>query len=385
VAGTALAVALLAGALAAGPAAARDTSRVERIRIDGSGVHVERAGAGKVVRIEAGDGDGAVVRIDESGDTSRSREVVHIGPHIRVESDGADRVRMFSDIEVAPGEDVDGDVVALFGSIDVRGRVSGNAVAVLGSVRMHPGARIDGDAVAVGGVLDQPQGAEVGGESVSIGFLQFAPGFPPFATLLLIVLIGWAVSLVAGWLLWLVFPLRMLRVAVTASRSTGGSLLLGILFPPLAVIAAVLLSVTVIGVPLALLLPVLCLVIAWAGQVAATYLLGARLLRRPLGPGSPVGPIVAGSLVVAVLFAVAALLATPQGFLRSLALFPLLLGLLITTVMGTIGSGAVLLSKFGTRPLDAADPEYAPAAVAPQAPLGPGAGEPAATATPPVV
>lgn len=384
------AVALCVAACVPGAARAqksRDTSRVESIRIDDRGIRVERGGDGKKgIRISA-DIDGGphtVVRIDDHGDTLAGGEVVRIGRHVSFESDHADRVRMFSDIEIAQDEEIDGDVVALFGSIDVRGRVTGNTVAVLGSIRMHPGARIDGDAVAVGGVLDQPQGAEVGGESVSVGFLQFTPWMPPFATLLVIVLVGWVVSVVAGWLLWLVFPSRMLRVSVTASRSTGWSLLLGVLFPPLAVIAGVLLSVTVIGLPLAFLLPVLCIVIGWAGQVAATYLLGARLLRRPLGQGGPVAPIVAGSLVVAALFVVGALLATPQGFLRSLALFPLMLGLLVTTILGTIGSGAVLVSKFGTRPYDPTDPEHVPAPMSPPAPAIP-ATEGPATAAPPAI
>jgi hypothetical protein len=365
-------IGVIAGAASAKVVVHRDgdTTQVRRIRIDENGVRVEKGGDGRGLRIETRVDPGhRVIRIDDNGDTLFDSDddadgTIHIGNgHISFDSDNSDRVRMFSDIEIAKDEEIDGDVVSLFGSVDVHGRVTGNVVAVLGSVRMHPGARIDGDAVAVGGGLDQPAGAQVGGESVSVGFLQWTPGIPPLAILLVTIVCCFVLSVVAGWLLWLVFPGRMVRVAITASRSTGWSLMLGILFPPLAVIAAVLLSITVIGLPLAFLLPVACLVIAWAGQVATTYLVGSRLLRRPLGVGNPIGPIVAGSLVVAVLFALGALLAGPQGFIRSLALFPLALGLLVTTVMGTIGAGAVLRSMFGTRPFDTNDLDHTPSAM----------------------
>jgi hypothetical protein len=367
------------------------TGEVRRISVSDRGIVIERepgratsGGAGhrrvhRGVSIRNG-----IVEIggsaSDSADTG-SVEVIRIGHGIHVGTGDEDRVRMFSDVEVRPGEHVDGDVVALFGSVDVKGQVSGNVVAVFGSVKMTPGAIVDGDAVAVGGVLEQPQGAVVNGESVSLSFLPLAPTVPPVTALMLLVVAGWLASLVAGWILWLIFPGRMLRVAVSASRHTGWSVLLGLLLPPLAVVACVLLLVTIIGIPLAFLMPLFVLFVGWAGQIAAVYLLGCRLLRRPLGSPAFL-PIFVGSLLVAALLAMGGLMGGPQGALRTLALFFPILGGLLLIGLGVIGSGAVLYSGFGARPAEIRDPEQ----VATGAGTAPAAGLAAAAppATPPI-
>ena len=359
----ALAAAALAALLGASAAHARlaadSTGEVRRISVSDRGIVIERAPEGSrsaLSRHRRSHGSvtvgdrGVEIRGGDLGSSdSGASEVIRIGRGIHIESGSENRVRMFSDIEVRPDERVDGDVVALCGSVTVKGQVSGDVVAVCGSVRMSPGARIEGDAVAVGGVLDQPQGAVVNGESVSLNFLPITPSVPPVTALLLLVLAGWLVSVVAGWILWLIFPGRMLRVAVSASRHTGWSVLLGLMLLPLAVIVAVLLLVTIIGIPIALLMPLFVLFVGWAGQIAAVYLLGCRLLRRPLGSAAFL-PILVGSLLVAVLLATGWLIVGPEGALRTLALFFPILGGLLIAGLGVIGSGAVIYSGFGSRP-----------------------------------
>ena len=279
-----------------------------------------------------------------------SRTTKIVGPGVVVDTDESGMVRMFSDAEVPRGERVEGDVVAIFGDVLIEGSVSGNAVAVFGSVRLAPGASVEGDAVAVGGGLDQPQGATVGGQSVSLGFLPLRWGVPALSFLLGLVLIAWLLSLILGWVLMLIFPTRMLRIATTASRRTGGSLLLGLLSAPLFVIAVVLLLVTVIGIPIAVMLPVAYLIAERAGQLALSYALGCRLMQRRLGEGSFMMPMLAGTSFVATFFMLGIVLGRPEGFLRTAALFFDLLGFLLVTGMSVIGVGAFLLSRAGARP-----------------------------------
>ncbi|MBI5711168.1 MAG: polymer-forming cytoskeletal protein [Candidatus Eisenbacteria bacterium] len=363
-AGLAVAAALLLSA-APGLAARQpgDSGQVvRRVRIGPAGIRIEETAGGESAAtgrprhhvkgvIKVGPRGVRIERLD--GDSAESGGDVEIeSPGLVVNAGNAGLVRLFADAEVPAGRRIEGDVVAVFGSVDVAGVVSGNVVAVFGSVRLRPGASVDGDVVAIGGVLDHPAGATVNGQSVQLGFFPIAWGLPTLPVLLFTVLVGWLLTLFMGWLLALVFPERTLRIAVTASRHTAGSFFLGVLSAPMFVIALVLLFITVIGIPLAFLLPLLYALVVWTGQIAASYVLGCKLTRRRLGQGGLIGPVVAGTLFVALFFVAGAALAAPPGFTRTLSLFFTLLGLLLVVGLSTIGTGALLLSRFGGRPDD---------------------------------
>lgn len=232
------------------------------------------------------------------------------------------------------------------------GEVTGDVVAVFGSVRLEPGASAGGDVVAVGGVLDQDPEATVHGESISLNFMPMEWGVPGIQVMFGMVLFCWLVALVMGWLLHLLFPTRMMRIATTAARRPAASFFLGLFSAPLMVITIVLLLITVIGIPFAVVLPIVYVFGVWAGQIAVTYLLGCRLLRRPLGEGRSPVPLLAGISFVAAFFIAGAVLAGPPGASRTLALFFTLLGGLLILGLSALGSGSVLLSLYGTRPRD---------------------------------
>jgi hypothetical protein len=339
------------------PPAAGDSEQVlKSFVIDKNGVRIETGARhsgepGVDIRIDKGEIHPRVTIGDADGDSGR-RVVRVVPPGIVVDTDGAGLVRVFADAEVPAGERIDGDVVAVFGSVLVQGTVSGNVVSVFGSVKLEPESSVEGDVVAIGGGLDQQRGATVGGESVSLGFLPGALGMPALPVLLISVFLGWLLSIFAGWLLTLLIPDRMLRVATVASRRGVASFFLGLVSTPLMLFSCMLLLITVIGIPIAMLLPLLFVMMAWAGQIASTYVLGSRLLRRRLGEGGAMRPILTGALFVALFFVAGALLATPPGFPRTAALFFSLLGVLLVFCLTTIGTGAFLLSRFGTRPAD---------------------------------
>ncbi len=368
----AMAPASLARAAKTGGAATDTPVTVHRVRIGPAGIRVEDygRGAGRIGerhRERVGD----VIRVGPRGVTVVSSESESVvvgggsgvhGPGVVVDTGNAGLVRVFADANVPAGETVQGDVVAVFGSVDVAGKVDGDVVAVFGSVRLHPGAVVDGDAVAIGGVLDHPAGAQVQGQSVALGFFLPGWGMPTLATLLTGVVLGWLVTLFLGWLLAMLFPERMLRIGSTASRHTAGSFFLGLLSAPLFVIALVLLFITVVGIPFALLLPLAYMLAVWAGQIAASYVLGCKILRRRPGEGGLMGPIVAGTLLVALLFVAGAALATPEGAVRTLSLFFTLLGVLLVLGLSIIGTGALILSRVGSK---SAEPGTPPAGAAP--------------------
>ncbi len=310
-------------------------------------------------------GHGVTVTV---GDSGRGRRVVVIGPHVRVDEDGQ-IVRLFTDVVVPAGQRVDGDVVTVFGSSKVDGHVSGNVVAVFGSVTLGTGSAVDGDMVAVLGGVHRSATATVGGETVDLGFEPLIPGLPALPTVLLLVGMFWVFSLIGGWIVALVMPGRLVRITATASRRMGGALLLGMGAIPLVVLTVVLLCITVIGIPVALLLPIAFGFVMWIGQYAGFYGLGQKLLRRRLQQGSIFGGLVTGTLFVTAFFVLAAVFAWTPGVSRSVSLFLFAVGSLICIALQLIGCGAVLLSRFGTRPVDlgpAVAP--APATVLPPAP-----------------
>src|SRR5262249_52335480 len=134
-----------------------------------AGIHVSRRDHfrrfeitrhGVTVRRERPDSDSSHVLA--SGDFDGRRFTIHGAEN------GTGIVRLFSDATVHPGERVDGDVVAVFGSVRVEGEVDGAAVAVFGSLDLGHEAVVHGDAVAVGGTLRQSEGSKVTGQSVQV-------------------------------------------------------------------------------------------------------------------------------------------------------------------------------------------------------------------------
>ena len=318
------------------------------------------AGSGTTVRMDTRHG-ARRIEIDRHGltfkrmrsDSDSSRTTVggeFRGGPIEVHGSGNGIVRLFSDAVVRPGERVDGDVVAVFGSVRVEGEVEGAAVAVFGSLDLRDGAIVHGDAVAVGGALHQDEDSRVTGQTVMVGFLPMTLGLPGLPLVLATIVLAWLVSMFFGWIAAALFPDRLARVAITSSRRTGASFALGVASGPLMLMTTMLLLVTVVGIPLAFLLPLVYVGILYTGNLAATYVLGCKLTRRRLGSGGVTAPLMAGSLLVASIFGFGAILWETPGMVRTVALFFMLVGMMLVIGLSTIGAGAFLLSRAGTRP-----------------------------------
>ena len=313
-------------------------------------------------RIEIGRYGVSVTRTPSDSDSDFDSSRVTIGgdfeggPIVVRGSGGNGIVRLFSDARVGPSERVEGDVVAVFGSVRVEGEVDGSAVAVFGSLDLRRGAVVRGDAVAVGGALNASDGSKVSGQSVQVGLLPLTLGLPGLPLVLATIMLAWLVSLFFGWIGAALFPARLARIAITSSRRTAASLGLGILSGPLMVMATLLLMVTVIGIPIAMILPVAYVAVVYAGQIAATYVLGCKLTRRRLGQGGVTAPLFSGSLLVASIFGFGAILWDTPGIVRTVALFFMLVGVLLMVGLSAIGTGAFLLSRAGSRQSDAGEP-----------------------------
>lgn len=76
---------------------------------------------------------------------------------------GPNAVRATRRLDIANGEEINGNVALQRGVLDIAGHVTGSVLAVNASVTLRPTARIDGDILVIGGTLSGRDSARVGG------------------------------------------------------------------------------------------------------------------------------------------------------------------------------------------------------------------------------
>jgi hypothetical protein len=335
---------------------------VKGVTISGEGIRIQ---GGEVVT-----GSGVVVKVPPIPDVPNPDVDVHIDfddSSLKAMGYGhhgsGDIVQMFQDVHVPRQMVVNGDVVSIFGDVDVEGMVEGQVVSVLGGVELADSARVGGDVVSVGGHVRAAPTANIQGQTVSMPVFgpprmaHWLPGVAMIASVLFFAILGIFVALL--------FPERLVRVAGTVSRRTFLSFLLGLLAFPMLPVVIVILCITVIGIPVAVLLLFLFPVAAFVGYVASCALMGARLTRQELGSGPVWRSVVVGLVIVGAFFVLGGMLTNlpSAGGLRVLGYAFFGLGLLIGSVNAVLGLGALMLSRLG-------EPERAAKTVAPPAPAG---------------
>jgi hypothetical protein len=289
------------------------------------------------------------------------------------------KVHIGSSIVVGEDELVTDPVVAIGGSVTVLGRVDDDVVAVGGSVRLGPKAHVRGDVTAVGGSVDQEKGATIGGtvNEVRIGpQFNFRPwhafdgmwfdgwdvvsdGFRLLGTVMrvsLVLLLALLVALIAAR------PVQRISDRVGRDPWLSGftGLLAQLLFIPVLVLTIVILAVSIIGIPLLLLVPfgivgfLIAMLVGFAG-------VALRLGRWAVGDERPAFV----AMAVGVILVSAVALVTRTLALLPVPLWPISWILALTAffleyLAWTVGLGAALLTRFGTRgpamPFDVAPP-----------------------------
>lgn len=245
------------------------------------------------------------------------------------------------------------EVVVIFGSLRITGEVHDQVVGVFSHIELD-GAEIGGQFVNVLGTLDETDSV-IYGERVEVS--PFGTWFPGVSALLFwfrmfFLFCGFIMLL----LLALVVPDRIRAMGEAAPLRYVPAFFVGILGYLGMLVLFSLLSLTVIGIPLAI---AAVFVLRWLGIAGLFYAIGRRLGRGVGAEMSVIGAV----LLSFTLYALLKLAPTPLG----------VVGLVISGLLWTLffllidvpAIGLLILTRLGTR---TADPGLA--GFAPQVPIG---------------
>ena len=265
------------------------------------GVAAAESRAGGTVVVEEGEtinedleafGGDIVVRGTVNGDLSA------VGGNVRIEGEVTGDVNAFAgnvwiagpvggnveaaagNVYVQPDAEIAGDLEAAAGNVVVAGSVGGNAELAGGTVTLAETATIDGNveyAVGEDGQFTN-RGATVGGTITRVEDVEAGPLEGPQAPGWVFGIYGFLVNLLLGAILLLLLPGFSAavadRIATDPLRTAGIGLLTLVAVP----ILLVLLVITIVGIPLALVGALLFGLLVWVALVYGRFAVGVWLL-----------------------------------------------------------------------------------------------------------
>jgi hypothetical protein len=263
---------------------------------------------------------------------------------------------------VKASEHVSGDVASWHGPLEISGTVDGNAAAIGGDVVLLPGGHVRGDALSVGGQV-KLAGGTVDGESRSISGFSVGPlsgvKLTPaqamrrslsmsVACYLILVAMALAVTFFARG--------HLETIASTIRTDFSRALLLGVLgeiaILPLFLLSVVALAITIVGI---LLIPFAAVAVALGvmgalalGFLAMSLLAGDAIMRGDTAVGDA-RPIVSHLITGLSLFLVLWLLGGAASYAGIVGSVLRLLAVLSTWIAATVGLGAVIITRGGSR------------------------------------
>jgi hypothetical protein len=302
-----------------------------------------------------------------------------------LESNGKDVVRMGENIEVGANETIEGDVVAIGGTVTVYGHVLGDVVSVGGGVDLKSTATVNGDVVCVGGVVNREDGATVLGQNVSVGVLPkgFARLMPhaKFGSRHSddgdggVLSVWWAFLRYAGiflvgLVLYLAFPKRMATIRETSRSRFWLCLVIGFAGMIGVSVGLILLCITCIGIIVAVPGLFAFILAMIAGGAVAASIFGEVILRRPAkDTGSWASTMAVGIGLLFVIKALGLLLESTGGAGEAIGKSIQVIASTAWFILFMCGFGGLLVSRVGRPEIPATAGSDLPAA--PEPPPGP--------------
>ncbi len=348
--------------------------KAEEIEIGENGITI-RTKEGKRIVVGKGQSD-EDISLDENkikiGETeidlqnlkdSLKKEIPRIEisiPKIPEEPSTSDIVKFGRDIVVEEDETVDGSVVAILGNIEIKGTVNRDVVAVFGNITVVPTGVIEGDVVSVGGEVQKETGATVRGKKTTVSFgpkgvlrfPSFIGGFSGLAFFARIIKIIFFLFL--GIVVISIAPRQVTKIKDKIGQDFFKCALIGFVAEIMILPIFLLLLITIIGIPLAILVEPLLIVVSFIlGYTGISYFIGEKLKgKTSLKPESPIMTMILGILAVEAVLFFARLVGVLGHSFFPISLILTLFGWAIWYVVITVGFGASILTRLGTRPKD---------------------------------
>jgi hypothetical protein len=223
---------------------------------------------------------------------------------------------------------VRGNVLAFGSTIILTGGVNGDIKLFGGSIRFLTGSYVHGNVNLYGSRVDGEKEARIGGtyddHSKTNGLFGLSAFTLPVWFLLLMIPLG---------LLYTRFlPEHVMFVSATVKNQVRRSLMIGLLSALLAPAVLLILIALIISIPFALIV-LLVLLIAWtSGTIAICWMLGEQVIRAfTTRPYTRYLQVAVGVIMLTVFISLP------------------FIGWIVFLGTGIVGSGAVFLSRFGTR------------------------------------
>ena len=248
------------------------------------------------------------------------------------------------------GSVVEHDVVLMGGTLQVLGTIEGDVVSIGGSVNLDASAVVEGDVNIISGNLQRAEGARIEGRvnrstsgpySVPLVFPTSQIWIPGFAgenilwqgLFLLGRSILWAI---VALLVVLLLPNHSERVRKAVVEKTGVSIGLGLLTMVVAPLLLVVMAITIIGIPVSL-LGIFVLALGWAfGVIVVGLEVGKRLVQAARQEWAPAVAAGLGTFLVTLVGNVIGVVVPCVGWM-------------VPVLVGLLGLGAVLITRFGTQ------------------------------------
>jgi hypothetical protein len=289
-------------------------------------------------------------------------------------------------VDIETDAEVQGNLVSFGGRVESDGTIHGDVVLIGGSIDLLDNAVIGGDLAVMGGSYDREPGAEVVGDVItensmpvtidipfddfpnlvipSIPSVRFGSGFN------LVWGIFWGIARVLGLALIAVLvgllaadpTRRVARVVASQPIIAGGyglltSVLALLIFPILSIIF-VIMAITIILLPVSLvafLLMGLVIILLGIAALFGWIALGLEIGDRLASAFGREWPVPASAGLGTLLLSLAA---------AFIGIIPCL-GALVVFLIGSVGFGGVLLTRFGTRDYGAPDEDQVSPAIPP--------------------
>ena len=314
------------------------------IRIDDEGIRgIDEFGNEVIFEERLGPGD----RDDEYSEERRRYAEVR-----DLTRDGEQAIVEFGNVYIEYDDEIDGDVVTIKGNVTVDGIVYGNIVSPK-TVFLGPEAIVTGDIIAKR--LEKDPDAEFHGRHILFSFGSFpfpydiGVGLPGLGSWIIVTIF----MLIFTSIFMIVFQRPVKRIQYHIATGFFKNLAVGLVLILAILPVFVLLCITIVGIPVAIIVYPIALLGAFIlGHIGAAYYVGKALSRL-------IGSLRFDSTFATTIVGVSALMASwiVSGFFvavgsEAFAIFFFVFGIITLAVTATAGLGAVWFSRFGTRPRD---------------------------------